>query len=103
LDTLSPCPRHAYTAGGNNDDLALGNAHLVRTYSITFFVDRFLIIIMRAAIPHTKPAMYVALVVAQHRDKKGAISGIQNDALASAFRKIAAAAVRMKGVSLSVA
>ena len=57
---------------------------------------------MRVAIPHTKPAMYVALVVAQHRDKKGAISGIQNDALASAFRKIATAAVRMKGVSLSV-
>lgn len=39
----------------------------------------------------------MALVVAQHRDKKGAISGIRNDFLATAFSKIAAAAVHMKG------
>lgn len=49
------------------------------------------------ALPGTKPAWYVALIVAQHRDKKGAISGIRNDALASAFRKIASAAVHLHG------
>lgn len=32
LDTLSPAPRNAYTAAGNNDDLSLGQTHLVRTH-----------------------------------------------------------------------
>lgn len=85
--SLSPLPAARYELSAKMKDLSLGDVHLVDLQD-------------DGSAASSTPDLvhkYVALVVAQHRDRGGRLSGVRLEALEAALRRIRHAAVRMSG------
>ncbi|ELU15824.1 hypothetical protein CAPTEDRAFT_142589, partial [Capitella teleta] len=73
LDARSTKPEESYTLAGEMQDLALGDVHLIPIDDVK---------------PRVGGHDYLALVIAQHWDKRSGLTGIKLSALEEALRKI---------------
>ena len=78
------------TVRNTSSDLSLGDAHLVLMDDVTAESGA-------AAAAAAVGDVYVSLMVTQHRDRKGAVSGILLKHLSTALRRLASACRKLKG------